>query len=217
MSNNPQKTGVIVVDIQGDFTEAKRGSLAVPGTDSTFIESLSMATKKMKDAGFSIFATQDWHPADHISFYTNHEGMKVFDEIRVGDRAQILWPPHCVQGSENARILIDTKFFQNIIQKGKEKRFDSYSGFQDDGGQKTEMEPILRQFGIETIVVYGLATDYCVKATALDGVKAGYRVILINELCRGVAPDTTTKALEEMGNAGVIVAESLDIDMINHL
>ena len=217
MSNLPQKTGVIVVDVQGDFTEAKDGSLAVSGTDITFIDTIANATKRMKEAGFIIFATQDWHPVNHISFFTNHIGKKPYDEIKVDDSTQILWPPHCVQGTENARILIDTKLFHNIIQKGQNKRFDSYSGFQDDGGLKTEMDSILKRVGFEKIVVFGIATDYCVKATAIDAVQAGYRVIVIKELCRGVAPDTTTKALEDLEKAGVIVADLVDIDMIKNL
>ena len=214
MSNTFRQIGVIVVDIQGDFTEAKEGSLAVSGTDTTFIETVANSARRMKDAGLTIFATQDWHPAGHVSFYTNHIGKKPFDAIKVDDRTQVLWPPHCVQGTENAKILIDTKLFHRIIQKGQDKKFDSYSGFQDDGGQETEMDSILKQNGIEKVVVFGIATDYCVRATAIDAVQAGYEVIVIKELCRGVAPDTSTTALEEMEKAGVIVTDLFDIDII---
>ena len=214
ISNTFHQIGVIVVDIQGDFTEAKEGSLAVSGTDMTFIETIANAAKQMKDAGLTIFATQDWHPADHVSFYTNHIGKKPFDAIKVDDRTQVLWPPHCVQGTENAKILIDTKLFHKIIRKGQDKEFDSYSGFQDDGGQKTVMDSILKQNGIEKVVIYGIATDYCVRATAIDAVQAGYKVIVIKELCRGVAADTSTTALEEMEKAGVIVTDLFDINMI---
>jgi len=208
------KIGVIVVDVQGDFTEWKEGSLAVSGTDEAYVRQVEEATRKLRDAGFFIFATQDWHPPNHVSFYTNHPGKKPFEVIDVDGRKQVLWPPHCVQGTEGARILVDNNLFRAAVQKGRDPRYDSYSGFQDDGGQKTEMDTILRLNGIETVVVYGIATDYCVKATALDAAKAGYKVIVVKELCRGVAPDTIEKALKEMRSAGVLIVERLDIERI---
>ncbi len=208
------KIGVIVVDVQGDFTEWKEGSLAVSGTDEAYVRQVEEATRKLRDAGFLIFATQDWHPPNHVSFYTNHPGKKPFEVIDVDGRKQVLWPPHCVQGTEGARILVDNNLFRAVVQKGRDPRYDSYSGFQDDGGQKTEMDTILRLNGIETVVVYGIATDYCVKATALDAAKAGYKVIVVKELCRGVAPDTIEKALKEMRSAGVMIVERLDIERI---
>ena len=208
------KIGVIVVDVQGDFTEWKEGSLAVSGTDEAYVRQVEEATRKLRDAGFLIFATQDWHPPNHVSFYTNHPGKKPFEVIDVDGRKQVLWPPHCAQGTEGARILVDNNLFRAVVQKGRDPRYDSYSGFQDDGGQKTEMDTILRLNGIETVVVYGIATDYCVKATALDAAKAGYKVIVVKELCRGVAPDTIEKALEEMRSAGVMIVERLDIERI---
>jgi len=214
ISNTSPKIGVIVVDVQGDFTEAKEGSLAALGTDTAFIETVIHATKRMKEAGFTLFATQDWHPADHISFYTNHPEKTPFDVIQVDDRTQVLWPPHCVQGAANAEILLDTNLFHSIVRKGQHRQFDSYSGFQDDGGQKTEMDPILKRTGIEKVVVYGIATDYCVKATAIDAIQAGFEVIVIKDLCRGVAPDTSADALEEMEKEGVIITDKLDIDRI---
>jgi len=211
------KTGVIVVDVQGDFTTFKKGSLAVGGTDKTFVEKVQKATKALSKEGFLIFATQDWHPGNHVSFYTNHPGKKAFEAIKIEDRTQVLWPPHCIQGTENARILVDNNLFRATVQKGRDIRFDSYSGFQDDGGQKTEMDSILKRNGIKKVVVYGLATDYCVRATAIDAAKAGYKVIMINELCRGVAPDTSKKALEDLKKAGVLILDKLDINKIKKL
>lgn len=209
--------GVIVVDVQGDFTEWKEGSLAVPGTDEAYVRQVEEATRKLKDAGFLIFATQDWHPPDHISFYTNHPGKKPFEVIEIDGRKQVLWPPHCVQGTEGARILVDNSLFRAVVQKGRDPRYDSYSGFQDDGGQRTEMDTILKLNGIKKLVVYGIATDYCVRATALDAARAGYKVIVIKELCRGVAPDTIEKALKEMRDAGVVIMDRLDIEKIKSL
>ena len=106
----------------------------------------------------------------------------------------MLWPPHCVQGTENARVLVDNNLFLAIVKKGKDKKFDSYSGFQDDGGAKTEMNRILQKNGIKELIVYGIATDYCVKATAIDAAAAGYKDTVIEGLSKGVATDTTVKA-----------------------
>jgi len=208
------KIGVIVVDVQGDFTTWKKGSLAVNGTDKAFVQKVQKATETLSREGYPVFATQDWHPGDHISFYTNHPGKKAFEVIKIEGRTQVLWPPHCVQGKENARILVDNNLFLAIVQKGRDTRYDSYSGFMDDGGQKTEMDQILKRNGIQKIVVYGIATDYCVKATALDAADAGYKVIVIEGLCKGVAPETSAKALKEMKDKGIIILKEFDLQKI---
>ena len=205
------KMGVIVVDLQGDFTTYKNGSLAVEGTDEAFVNKVQKVTQELRAKGYPIFGTQDWHPADHISFFSNHSGKKPFEAIQIDGRTQVLWPPHCVQGTENAKVLVDNNLFQAIVKKGKDKQFDSYSGFQDDGGAKTEMNQILQKNGIKELIVYGIATDYCVKATAIDAVAAGYKVTVIEGLCKGVAPDTTAKALEEMKAKGIII--KADVEM----
>jgi nicotinamidase/pyrazinamidase len=208
------KIGVIVVDVQGDFTKFKNGSLAVEGTDEAYIKAVDENTKKLKAAGFPIWATQDWHPANHASFFTNHKGKKAFDVIKLHGKDQVLWPPHCVQRTPGAGILLDPKLFKAVVKKGMDPRYDSYSGFQDDGGKKTDMDKLLKKDGIKELVVYGIATDYCVRATVLDGVAAGYKVIMIKNLSRGVAPDTSQKALEEMKAKGVVVLEDLDLEKI---
>ncbi len=210
-----QGTGIIVVDIQGDFTEAEEGSLAVAGTDRSYIEKVGDAVEKLAGAGLQVFATQDWHPADHISFYTNHEGREPFEAIQIDDRTQVLWPPHCVQGTEKARLLIHRDPIRATIQKGMNRQFDSYSGFQDDGGEKTEMDAILKRHGIEKVVIFGIATDYCVRATALDAAEIGYEVDVITDLCRGVDPKSSNEAIQSMKEAGITIRESLDIDLIS--
>ena len=217
MAHAAGKIGVIVVDVQGDFTLWKSGSLAVPGSDEAYVKKVEEVTRCLKRAGFLIFGSQDWHPMEHVSFYTNHPGKKPFETIQIDDRTQVLWPPHCVQGTENARVLPDNNLFLAIVKKGQDPRFDSYSAFQDDGGHKTEMDSILKRNEIGTIVVYGIATDYCVKATALDALANGYKVIVIEDLCMGVAPDTSAKAWEEMKEKGVTVMKELDIEKIRGL
>ncbi len=206
-----QKVGVIVVDLQGDFTTYKNGSLAVAGTDEAFVNKVQKVTQELSAKGYPIFGTQDWHPGDHISFFSNHAGKKPFEAIQIEGRTQVLWPPHCVQGTENARVIVDNNLFLAIVKKGKDKRFDSYSGFQDDGGAKTEMNRILIKNGIKELIVYGIATDYCVKATAIDAAAAGFKVTVIEGLSKGVAPDTTAKALEEMKAKGITIKTDLEM------
>ena len=205
------KTGVIVVDVQGDFTKLKNGSLACMGTDKAYVEQVEAATRALSQKGYLIFATQDWHPADHMSFASNHPGKKPFEAIKIDGRTQVLWPDHCVQGTENARVLVDNNLFMAVVKKGKDTNYDSYSGFQDDGGAKTEMNSILKRNGIQKVFVYGIATDYCVKATAVDAVDAGYEVTVKEGLCRGVAPDTSAKALQEMKDKGITIEKELKL------
>lgn len=209
-TNAAEKTGVIVVDMQGDFTTWKKGSLAVDGTDQAFVEKVEKATIMLKEKGHPIFATQDWHPADHVSFFSNHAGKKPFEAIQLERRTQVLWPPHCVQNTENAEVLLDNNLFVAIVKKGKDRRYDSYSGFQDDGGAKTGIDRILKENGVRELIVYGIATDYCVKATATDATDAGYKVTVVEGLSRGVAPDTTAKALDEMKAKGIVLVKELE-------
>jgi len=214
MAKDATKMGVIVVDIQGDFTKLKNGSLAVDGTDEAYIKAVEENTKKLKEAGYPIFATQDWHPANHASFFTNHKGKKAFDVIKLHGKDQVLWPPHCVQKTPGAEILLDKKLLTAVVKKGMDSQYDSYSGLQDDGGKKTDMDKLLKKEKINKVVVYGIATDYCVRATALDAVAAGYKVIMIKNLSRGVAPDTSQKAIDEMKAKGIIILDDLDLEKI---
>ncbi len=203
MELNKETTGVLVVDVQGDFTEFKNGSLAVQDTGKSYLEKIEKVTNALKDKGLKLFATQDYHPQDHVSFYSNHRDKAILDAIRIDGRTQILWPPHCVRQTPNAEILLDNTLFEAIVKKGCDPRFDSYSGFFDDGGAPTGLDSILNSHSLETLVIYGLATDYCVKATAMDALASGFKVIVIEDLCKGVAKDTTNAALKEMANAGI--------------
>lgn len=205
-----EKIGVIVVDLQGDFTTWQKGTLAVEGTDEAFVKKVEKATEMLKEKGYPVFATQDWHPAEHVSFYSNHDGKEPYEAIQLEGRTQVLWPPHCVQETENAKVLLNNDLFVTIVQKGKDKRYDSYSGFQDDGGAETEMNVILQENGINELIVYGIATDYCVKATAIDAADAGYKVTVVEGLSKGVAPDTTAEALDEMKAKGIILVKELE-------
>jgi len=200
-----ENTAVLVVDVQGDFTRLMNGSLAVEGTDQAYLDQVTAETRRLKSLGFPAFATQDWHPADHISFVTRHEGHTPFDIIDLDGRDQILWPPHCIQNTPNAQVLVDNRLFEAIVKKGMDPGYDSYSGFFDDGGHDTGLDALLKTHGITDLIVFGLTTDYCARATALDARSLGYGVRLIKDLCRGVAPDTTQAALEKMAEAGVVM------------
>ncbi|MGM0393834.1 MAG: bifunctional nicotinamidase/pyrazinamidase [Thermodesulfobacteriota bacterium] len=200
-----ENTAVLVVDVQGDFTRLMNGSLAVEGTDQAYLDQVTAETRRLKSLGFPAFATQDWHPADHISFVTRHEGHKPFDIIDLDGRDQILWPPHCIQNTLNAQVLVDNRLFEAIVKKGMDPGYDSYSGFFDDGGHDTGLDALLKTHGITDLIMFGLTTDYCARATAMDARSLGYGVRLIKDLCRGVAPDTTQTALEKMAEAGVVI------------
>ena len=198
-----EHTAVIVVDIQPDFTQAMQGSLAVGGADQAYLDAAETETRRLKTLGYPIYATQDWHPADHISFFSNHDNASPYDLIEIDGRQQVLWPPHCVQESPGAQLLMDESLFTAVVKKGMDPAFDSYSGFFDDGKKATGLADILKDAGIKRLIIYGLATDYCVKATVMDAKMLGFEVTLIENLCRGVAPESTEAALEEMKSAGV--------------
>jgi nicotinamidase/pyrazinamidase len=198
---------VLVVDIQADFTEWKKGSLAVPGTDAAYVREVLQTTRRFKEAGYPLLATQDWHPADHVSFVTGHPGKKPFETVSVEEREQVLWPPHCVQDTAGAALLIDPGLFETVVRKGTNRAYDSYSGFEDDGGLRTGLDGELEKRKTTRIIIYGIATDYCVRATALHGLGRGYAVTVISSLCRGVASDTTARAWGEMEAAGAVIVE----------
>ena len=201
-----ENTGVIVVDVQADFTELKAGALAVPGTDANYIDDVRTTTRRFQNQGLRIYFTLDWHPVDHISFYTSNPGTEPFQELEIEEgRTQVMWPPHCVQNTPGADVLIDIEGPAERVQTGADPEFDSYSGFVDDGGNTTGLDRLLRRDGIKKLIIYGLATDYCVKHTVLDAAELGYPVELLVDLCRGISPETTASALEEMKAKGAAI------------
>jgi len=162
-------------------------------------------------------ATQDWHPPNHISFASTHPGKKPFDTVEILGRSQVLWPAHCVQGTEDARLLLESSLFDAFVRKAQNPQVDSYSAVKDDSGAETGLERILSENGVTSIVIFGIATDYCVKATAIDLARAGFNVIAVEELCRGVTPETSAQALAEMRKEGVKLIVELDLEKIRSL
>ena len=200
---------LILVDIQNDFLPG--GALAVPEGDAVV-----PVADRVQPRFDLVVATQDWHPANHGSFAVNHVGRKPGEIIELAGLSQILWPVHCVQGTHGAEFApgLDTSRIERVFPKGTNPSVDSYSGFFDNGQmQATGLADYLRERGVEEVYVLGLATDYCVKWTALDARKLGFVTYLIADGCRGVnlAPDDVSQALEEMRAAGVHVIESKDI------
>jgi len=209
---NPKDTAIIVVDLQGDFTTAKKGALAVPEADENYLQHVQKFVNNMRDKGYQIVFTQDWHPKNHTSFARNHgKNPKLPPEMITLKRKdgtkyqQEMWPTHCVQGTENARILLDIKEGDILQQKGTRKAYDSYSGFEDAGQQPTGLADKLKARGINNIIVLGLATDYCVKFTALDGVKSGFNVTFVDDLSRAIVDGA---GVDEMIKAGVSKVQS---------
>ena len=194
---------LILVDIQNDFLPS--GALAVPHGD----EVIAVANEQQTRFDL-IVATQDWHPADHQSFAANHVGKQIGDLVSVNGVPQILWPVHCVQETHGADFGAALKIerWARVFQKGVDREIDSYSGFFDNGHAKdTGLASWLRQQGVDSVYVLGLATDYCVKFTALDAVSLGFRTHVVLDGCRGVnlRPDDSQRAVEEMKAAGVFV------------
>lgn len=195
---------LLLIDLQNDFTpHTPGGALAVPHGD----EVIPVANRLMRDYDL-VVATQDWHPAGHKSFASQHPGHEVGQVIEWDGLDQVLWPDHCVQGSIGAEFCdgLDTARLDEVVRKGTNPDIDSYSGFYDNGHrQATRLAALLRDHGVTAVDLMGLATDYCVKYTALDAVREGFQCRLLLEGCRGVnlQPDDCNAAIAQMQQAGI--------------
>jgi poly(ADP-ribose) glycohydrolase ARH3 len=193
---------LIVVDLQNDFCPG--GALPVPEGDQ-IVDAVNHLLHRFD----LVVATQDWHPADHGSFAANHPGTRPGDAVELAGLRQILWPVHCVQGTPGAELhpKLDASAIARVFRKGTDPTVDSYSGFFDNGHRhSTGLGEFLKERGVTSVYVCGLATDYCVKCTALDAVDLGFKTYLIEDACRGVdlhAGDVW-QAIEEMRSKGVI-------------
>ena len=194
---------LILVDLQNDFLPG--GALAVPDGDAVI-----PVVNRIQPAFPLVVATQDWHPSDHASFAASHPGKAVFEQIDLNGLPQTLWPVHCVQGTRGAELAatLDKERIQQVFQKGTDPAIDSYSGFFDNGHRNaTGLGEWLRAQGVSDVAVCGLATEYCVKFTALDAVQLGFKTSVVEEACRGVnvRPRDVERAVDEMKAAGVDV------------
>lgn len=199
---------LVVVDVQYDFLPG--GSLAVAGGDEV-IPLINQLGRQFAN----VVMTQDWHPADHISFASNHPGARPFQVIALPYGPQVLWPDHCVWQTHGAELSADLELphAQLTIRKGYNEVVDSYSGFQEaDRRTKTGLEGYLRERGLRRLFVTGLATDFCVAWTALDARAAGFETFVIEDATRAIDADgSLVKAWEDMAAAGVerIVASDI--------
>jgi nicotinamidase/pyrazinamidase len=194
---------LILVDLQYDFCPG--GALAVAHGDETVA-----VANRLVPMFETVVATQDWHPANHKSFAVNNPGTQVGQVIELEGQPQVMWPAHCVQGTRGAELHggLDVARITEVFRKGTDPAIDSYSGFFDNGHKKaTGMGEWLRAHGIDDVVVMGLATDYCVKFTALDARGLGMTVTLVADGCRAVdlAPGDGERAIDEMRRAGVSI------------
>lgn len=200
---------LILVDLQNDFLPG--GALGVPEGDAVI--PVANRVQEMFDL---IVATQDWHPDTHGSFATNHPNRKPGELHELGGLPQVLWPVHCVQNTGGAAFApgLQTKRITRIFPKGTDPDIDSYSGFFDNGRKKaTGLGDYLKGLGTTDVYVLGLATDYCVKATALDAQQLGFQTHVILDGCRDVnlQPGDVDRAIAELRQAGVNIIESKDL------
>jgi nicotinamidase/pyrazinamidase len=200
---------LILVDIQNDFLPG--GALAVSAGDAVIPVANTLQTVFPL-----VVATQDWHPPNHGSFAANHPGKKVFEQIILNGLLQTLWPVHCVQGTSGAELAsgLRRERIAKIFPKGTDAGIDSYSGLFDNGHRKsTGLGEWLKGKGVMEVFVCGLATDYCVKFTALDGAQLGFKTHFIKDASRGVnlQPNDVENAIVEMNRAGIATVQSSDL------
>src|SRR6516225_264400 len=193
---------LLIVDVQNDFCPG--GALAVAEGDA-----IVPSINRLAQSFAHVVLTQDWHPPGHASFASSHPGKRPFDTIEVSYGAQTLWPDHCVQGTQGAAFhpKLDVPHAELVLRKGFRKSIDSYSAFcENDRRTATGLAGYLRERGFERVTLCGLATDFCVAFSAIDGREAGFDVALVTSACRGIDHEgSLDRALRSMVEAGVTV------------
>ncbi len=196
----PDNEALIIIDVQNDFCPG--GALAVPGGDE-----IIPGINELAEGFSAVVLTQDWHPANHRSFASQHADHAPFETVEMPYGRQVLWPDHCVQGSEGAGFHpgLNTDRADLIIRKGFRREVDSYSAFfENDHRTSTGLEGYLKTRGIDTLVLVGLATDFCVNYSAVDAARLGFAVTVREDLCRAIDLEGSLAAAREaMAQAGV--------------
>ena len=198
---------LVIIDVQNDFMPG--GSLAVPNADMVI-----PVINKLQDQFDLIVATQDWHPQNHLSFASNHDNKKPFEKAMNGDHEEILWPDHCVQGTEGANFYptLETDQIAAIFRKGMDQMVDSYSGFYDNHHKiSTGLAGYLRDKGVSEIYFCGLAADICVYYTICDALNEGFQAILIEDAVQPLNADDFEIISEKLSAMGVQIVISTDI------
>lgn len=208
----PATRALLLIDIQNDFLPG--GALAVAHGDE--VVAVANRLSPRSDLFGVVVATQDWHPPAHESFAVHHPGTSPGQVIDLHGLPQVLWPVHCVQGSPGAEFApgLDLADVAHVTRKGEDPHVDSYSGFFDNGRRHaTDLGAFLRERGVTAVFVMGLATDYCVKWTALDAVSLGFETWVVVDGCRGVGlqPEDVPRAFEALMGAGVKLVASAEL------
>ena len=191
-------TALLLIDIQNDFLPG--GSLAVAGGHE-----ILPLVNQLQARYELVVATQDWHPARHQSFASQHPGQAVFSQIDLHGLPQTLWPDHCVQGTAGAEFSaqLDQNRFEAIFRKGMNPDIDSYSGFFDNGHRNsTGLADYLRGRGVQEVHVCGLAADYCVFFSALDALQEGFRVVFLEAATRAISAEGYQQARQQLEQRG---------------
>ena len=209
------KKALLLVDIKNDFCTG--GNLAVPNGEQV----VPVANELIAKGGYDLVtASQDWHPANHGSFASQHEGKKPFEIGELSGQPQVMWSDHCVQGTDGAKFHSDLNMNGvYITQKGINPAVDSYSAFRDnDKKSLTGLAEYLKSQGITELDVCGLATDYCVKFSALDAKEMlpNIKVKFIEDASRGISTEGVEQAKAEMAAAGIEIVNSKDIVKPDH-
>ena len=208
MNKLDDATALIIIDAQYGFMPG--GGLAVADGDA-----IVPVVNRIVPRFANVVLTQDWHPADHISFAANHPGRAPFETITLPYGEQVLWPTHCVQGTRDAALHDDLRVpqAQLIIRKGFHRDVDSYSAFMEaDRRTSTGLSAYLKARGISKLYLCGLATDYCVAWSALDARAAGFEATVIEDACRAIDLNgSLARAWADMAAAGVGRVQSTDI------
>jgi nicotinamidase/pyrazinamidase len=195
---------LILVDIQNDFMPG--GPLAVPLGDE-----IIPLVNELQNSFSLIVATQDWHPRNHKSFASNHQGKSTFERIMLHGLEQVLWPDHCIQGTVGAQIhaSLNVNRVEGIFRKGMDPEIDSYSAFYDNGYKKsTGLAGYLRERKVKKVYVCGLAADYCVYYTAKDSLKVNFETYIIEDAARAIDPNGFVKAKKNILASGGQIIES---------
>lgn len=199
---------LLIVDVQNDFCPG--GALEVPNGDK-IVPTINDLSQQFD----VVVQTQDWHPTGHSSFASSHEGKSPFETIEMPYGEQVLWPDHCVQGSEGAEFHpdLETNRSQLIIRKGFRKGIDSYSAFYENDDQTTTgLTGYLRARDIDTLYVVGLATDFCVKWSVIDGLKEDFEVHVVEDAVKGIDIEgSVDQAWSEMLDAGARKVSSTNL------
>lgn len=203
-----ERTAFLMIDVQNDFCPG--GALAVPQGDDVV-----PIINRLQERFAVRVLTQDWHPADHASFAASHDGAGPFSMTEMPYGPQVLWPVHCVQGSDGAAFHPDLRSDRAdlILRKGFRAAIDSYSAFfENDHRTPTGLEGYLRTRGVEAVVLAGLATDFCVRFSAVDAAELGFTVTVVEDACRAIDMNgSLDEARAEMAEHGVIFTSARSI------